>query len=135
MSNIDLRILVANDRIPVRRATIDIMREEYPTAFFGETGSGKDALVMALGDDWDVAIVDTLLPDTSGIHVLRAIKAVKPGLPVILATMFAGPKSATWAAKAGASAYIAYHSGPEELLTALRAILPRDTSTRLDEAS
>jgi two-component system invasion response regulator UvrY len=135
MSSADLRILVANDRTRIRTGIIDIMRQEYPTALFGETGSGRDAITMALADDWDVVIVDTWMPDTRGMNVLRAIKAVKPALPVILTTMFTSPKSANWAAKAGALAYIAQYNAPEELLATLRTVLSRDTSTGLDAPS
>jgi len=135
MSNFALRILVANDQPSIRSATINIMREAYPAAFFGEAGSGREALLMVLGDDWDVVILDSMLPGASGIPMVKRIKAVKPALPVILTTLYTSPQTARWAARAGASAYIAYQAAPEELLAVLRAILPKATGATLVAAS
>jgi DNA-binding NarL/FixJ family response regulator len=95
----------------------------YPLAVFGEAATGNAAITMALGDDWDVAVVDISMPGTNGIGVLKAIKAAKAALPVIMTARFASPAAATYCTKAGASAYIAEQIAPDELPAAVRAVL------------
>ncbi|MHB8906038.1 MAG: sigma-54-dependent transcriptional regulator [Melioribacteraceae bacterium] len=45
--------------------------------------NGKDAL-DAISDNPDLVILDIMMPDISGIEVLRQLKQIKPNLPVIM---------------------------------------------------
>ncbi len=50
--------------------------------------SGNEGLAKAKETDFDLVITDLLMPGISGRDVLRAIKAMKPDMPVILASAF-----------------------------------------------
>jgi|SRR5579859_2636128 len=119
----DTRILIANNHPLIRRGLIDLLRIEYPRAVFGEAGNGKAAITTALGDDWDVVIVGSSLRDTNGIGVIKAIKAVKPAVPIVLTSWFPTPLEVLHAQNAGASAYVVEPDAGEELAGALRAVL------------
>ena len=47
-------------------------------------GLGSKALTLALQHDFDLLLCDVVLPDISGIEVIRAVKAQAPQLPVVV---------------------------------------------------
>jgi len=61
---------------------------------------------LAEADDFDLAIVDIRLPDTSGVELTRELKALRPDCEVILMTANASLDSAVAAVRQGTYAYV-----------------------------
>jgi CheY-like chemotaxis protein len=74
-------VLVVDDYPPSRYGFRRILAPEGYT--FAEAGDGAGAL-DALTPAVALAIVDVNLPDTSGFDLCRAIKELRPELPVVL---------------------------------------------------
>lgn len=68
--------------------------------------TGKEALDLAKGTAFDIIITDIKLPDTSGLHILEAIKELNPETAVIMITGHASVETAVEALNEGAYAYI-----------------------------
>jgi DNA-binding response OmpR family regulator len=47
-------------------------------------GTGAEALQKTMGRDYDLVLLDLNLPDVSGVHILRVVRAAKPGSRVLV---------------------------------------------------
>jgi DNA-binding NarL/FixJ family response regulator len=117
-----IRVLVVDDHAVVRRGVVQIVGEAAEMRCTGEAATGRDALRLAAENEYDVAVLDIHLPDGSGLDVLKQLRAFKPGLPVLILSMYPEQQYATRALKAGAAGYLTKESVPGELVAALRAV-------------
>ncbi|MBC7802095.1 MAG: response regulator, partial [Gemmatimonadaceae bacterium] len=64
-----------------------------------EAGSGGEALSRL--DDADLVVCDLGLPDMDGMALVDALRARRPGIPIVVASGAAGPegRSVVWLAK------------------------------------
>jgi DNA-binding NarL/FixJ family response regulator len=118
-----LKILIADDHAIVRAGLREILRDAPEQATVAEASDGRQALDMALNNDWDVVVLDITMPGVSGLEVLRAIKRKKPKLPVVMLSMHAAPAYVGRALQEGAAGYVSKETAPDEILTALRTVL------------
>jgi DNA-binding NarL/FixJ family response regulator len=117
------RILVVDDHALVRRGLIELLQSLPVGVEFGEAGTGAEALTLALGETWDVVLLDLGLPDRHGLDVLRELHAARPQLPVLILTMFPEDQLALRVLEMGAAGYLTKESAPEELLRALERVM------------
>ena len=64
--------------------------------------SGESAIAMAEKVDFDVIILDVLMPEITGIDALKQIKNIKPLIPIIMLTGAATVENAIQGMKLGA---------------------------------
>jgi CheY-like chemotaxis protein len=86
MTAIDKVILVVEDEPMIRMLAVDMLNElGWSTV---EAGSAGEALELVGRGDDDVraALIDLGLPDRSGLEVVREIRKLRPGLPVVVTT-------------------------------------------------
>lgn len=81
---------------------------------------------MGCSEDFDVAIIDILLPDKDGYKVLREIRSAKPDLPVIMLSVKTDTRSKLHAFEGGAVDYVSKPFDFDELLARLRVHMTRD---------
>jgi DNA-binding NtrC family response regulator len=77
--------------------------------------SAQKALELIDEEDFDLILSDIRLPQISGMELLRKIKEIKPGIPVIMITAYGTIKQAVEAFKAGAIDYVVKPFDVEEL--------------------
>lgn len=114
-----IRVLVVDDHAVVRRGVVQIVAEAPDMRCTGEAATGRQALQLARENDYDVVVLDIHLPDGSGLDVLKQLRAFRPGLPVLMLSMYPEQQYAIRALKAGAAGYVTKDSVPGELVTAL----------------
>ncbi|MDQ1330307.1 MAG: hypothetical protein QG578_570 [Thermodesulfobacteriota bacterium] len=68
--------------------------------------NGDEALSKIKEDDFDVVVLDVLMPGKNGIETLREIKSIKPLVNVIMLTGHATVETAIDGMKAGAYDYL-----------------------------
>lgn len=88
-----------------------------------EAFSCRDALRLAKDNKYDVILTDLRLPEEDGIHLLKSVKAVSPGVQVILMTGYADIQTAVLAMKLGAFDYVAKPVIPDEILKKIQEAL------------
>ncbi|MDI6744799.1 MAG: response regulator [Thermodesulfovibrionales bacterium] len=88
-----------------------------------EAASGKEAIEKTASGDFDIALLDLMMPGMSGAETLGELRKISPKTKVIMITAFATVDNAVDAIKKGASDYIAKPFKIEELLTAIRRVL------------
>ncbi|NOK04250.1 MULTISPECIES: sigma-54 dependent transcriptional regulator [Myxococcus] len=85
--------------------------------------SGTQALEMLSGGSFDAVLLDVVMPEMSGLEVLRRYQSMGGGAPVIVLSALAGADDAVRAMKMGASDYLAKPFGNDELQDALARAL------------
>ena len=86
--------------------------------------SGEDALSAMHDDDFDLLILDIMLPGMSGIDVLREVRR-KSDIPVIMLTARGEDVDRILGLEFGADDYLTKPFNPRELLARIKAILRR----------
>ena len=117
-------ILIVDDHAVVRRGLKEIILETVSRDVgFDEAASGREALQKTSNNNYDLVLLDISMPGRNGLETLKAIKAEKPDLPVLVLSMYPEEQFAMRSFKAGASGYITKESAPEELQVAVNKIL------------
>ena len=107
------RILIVDDE--------NVVRESLTQWFSADTyevtpaASGKDALSMMAGREFDLALLDIKMPGMDGMELQARLKEADPDLPIIIMTGFASVETAVQALKQGAWDYITKPVDPDEL--------------------
>jgi|1186.fasta_scaffold151043_2 DNA-binding response OmpR family regulator len=94
-------------------------------------GDGERALAAALTGDYDLVVLDIVLPRLSGLEVCRRLRAAST-VPIIMLTALGGELDRVLGLDAGADDYLPKPFSVPELLSRVRAILRR---RELDRAS
>ncbi len=98
------KILVVDDDTVVLKAVTSILqREGYPVVAIDDAVEG---LAAAKDPSIDVAVLDINMPHLSGMDLLKAIKAERPDVEVIMMTAYATVETAVEAVKSGAYDYL-----------------------------
>ena len=118
-----MRILVVEDDARVASFIRRGLREEQYTVDLAE--DGEQALFLSQTGDYDLIVLDWLLPKKSGIEVLRTLRGEKVTVPVLLLTGKGELKDKVSGLDAGADDYLVKPFGFEELLARIRALLRR----------
>lgn len=118
-----MRLLVVEDEPKVARFIERGLREEHfavDVAHDGETGAD-----LALTHDYDVIILDVMLPRRDGFAVLRELRAAGCQSRVLMLTARDGVKDRVRGLEGGADDYLVKPFAFEELLARVRALLRR----------
>lgn len=107
------RILIVDDEEIVIRSCLRILGEgEYQV---DAVQDGVEALQKINEVDYDVIILDIMMPKISGLEVLRQVKEAYPGVEVIMVTGLSQTATAVESVKLGAFDYLPKPFGPDEL--------------------
>ncbi|MBN2741111.1 MAG: response regulator transcription factor [Rhodobacteraceae bacterium] len=87
--------------------------------------SGRDGLSQALGGEYDVIIVDRMLPELDGLSIVRAVRAAKIATPIIFLTAIGGVDDRIEGLNAGADDYLVKPFAFGELSARLTALARR----------
>jgi len=117
-----IRILIADDHTIVREGLKQIVAEVSDMEVTDVARDGQEALSKALTGDYDVIILDISMPVKTGLDVLRELKEKRPGLNILILSVYPEEQYALRVIKAGASGYLTKESAPEELITAIRRV-------------
>lgn len=86
--------------------------------------NGEDGILRALGESFDLVILDVMMPGMSGIEVLRRIRA-RSLMPVLMLTAMGDDMDRILGLELGADDYVPKPCTPRELVARIRAILRR----------
>ncbi|MDT8758030.1 response regulator [Sphingomonas psychrotolerans] len=86
-------------------------------------GDGQSALDAARSGEFDLMVLDTMMPVLSGPEVLRALVEEGSRLPVVMLTARKGQSDVLDALSAGARDYLTKPFIPDELVARVNAIL------------
>jgi DNA-binding response OmpR family regulator len=120
-----MRILVIEDE-PRIRAFLARGLEADGFAVDG-VGDGPTGLKRAIGGDYDLLILDLLLPGLDGLAVLRELQRERPELPIVIVSARSDLETKLRGFGLGACDYVSKPFSFDELLARVRAQLRRST--------
>jgi len=127
------RILIIEDEEKMARTLARVLREEGHVA---ETaGDGRTGLARALEDTFDLLIVDWMLPERSGVQIVRGLRAADIYTPVLMLTARGQVEDRVEGLDAGADDYLLKPFALPELLARVRALTRRPQGEGSAEAT
>jgi DNA-binding NtrC family response regulator len=115
------KILIIDDDQQICKTLSEILREEGHDVKYALTPD--EGLRLISEEEFQVALVDLVMPHMSGIDVLSFIKRAKPEVQVIMITAFGTIENAVEAMKRGASDYISKPFKINEIQTSIHRVL------------
>ncbi len=115
-----MRILIVEDERSLARALQKIFQKSNYSADM--VHNGKDALMYLEGGNYDVVILDIMMPIMDGITTLKEIRNRGNQIPVLLLTAKAEIDDKVLGLDSGANYYLTKPFDTKELLAAIRAI-------------
>ena len=125
-----MRILVVEDDRKVASFLEKGLREEGYTVDVAR--SGDEGAMKAHVYPYDLLVLDVMLPEKSGLEIVRELRARESAVPVLLLTARDAEEDVVMGLDAGADDYLTKPFGFEELLARVRALLRRGGAGRPD---
>jgi DNA-binding response OmpR family regulator len=118
-----MRVLYVEDEKKVADLVKDALeREKYSV----ETASdGEQGEALALSRQFDLVILDILLPKRDGLELLKSLRAKKPSTPVLLLTAKTSVQDKVKGLDEGADDYLTKPFAVTELLARVRSLIRR----------
>jgi DNA-binding NarL/FixJ family response regulator len=117
------RILVADDHALVRQGVKRVLDREPDLAVVAEAADGAEAVVQALDDGVDLAILDISMPRKTGLQAARELSRRRPELRTLILSMYDNEQFLFEALKAGASGYVLKSGADDDIVGACRAAM------------
>jgi DNA-binding NarL/FixJ family response regulator len=118
-----VHVLIVDDHPMTRSGLAHMINHQPDMIVSGEAESAAQALAALEASVPDLMLVDITLPGKSGLELIKDIKAMHPGLPVLVISMHDESLYADRVLRAGARGYITKHEGGEKLMRAVRHVL------------
>lgn len=126
MKDQDLHILVVDDEERIRRLLRMYLEKEG--FVISEAADGEEALEKALESDYDLILLDLMLPKMDGIEVCTKLRQTKM-TPVIMLTARGEESNRVQGFEVGADDYVVKPFSPREVIYRVKAILRRTASS------
>lgn len=125
-----MRILVVEDDKKVASFLEKGLREEGYAVDVAHDGPA--GLMRAHVYDYDLLILDVMLPGMTGLEIIRDLREREKSVPALMLTARDAREDVVRGLDAGADDYLAKPFGFDELLARIRALLRRGGTSRLD---
>jgi len=117
---VGVRVLLVDDHALIRAGLRRAFEQTTDLQVVAEAGSLSEALALERAHEPDVAVVDINLGDGSGIDFVRTMRERRPGMGLVVLTMYDGDEHVFAALEAGASAFVLKGAPADEVVSAAR---------------
>jgi DNA-binding response OmpR family regulator len=122
-----MKALIVEDEPKIANAIARGLKYEH---FITEVHhNGDSGLAAALGDEYDIIILDRMLPGTEGLEITKQIRQAGIKTPILILTAKSQIRDRVEGLNTGADDYLIKPFSFEELLARIRALLRRPTGT------
>ncbi|MBC8290991.1 MAG: response regulator transcription factor, partial [Planctomycetes bacterium] len=125
------RVLLIEDDQAIRRGVCDALAAAGFAVTPAETGERGLAL-LSRAANYDLVLLDVVLPGRDGMYVLSAIREQRPSLPVIMLTALGSVEDRVRGLRLGADDYVVKPFNVAELLARVEAVLRRSPDRNQD---
>jgi two-component system response regulator CiaR len=121
-----MRILVVEDDAALREAVVSILKEE--NYLVEEAATGDEGLYLARQGIHDLIVLDIMLPEVSGLEIVRILRSGGFNVPVLLLTARDSVEDRVVGLDIGADDYLVKPFAIPELVARVKALLRRKGS-------
>lgn len=89
------------------------------------TGNSSEVLTLAANERFDVFLLDNWMPELSGVELCRKIRAFDQNTPILFCSGAVTEADRNEAILVGAQGYVGKPFDPDDLISALRAVLSK----------
>lgn len=124
MANTNRRLLIVDDDRDIRELLVyDIKSSGY---MVDSAEDGEEGLKKAVQNNYDLILLDVMMPKMNGYDVCKNIRLVKPKVPIIMLTAKGTISDKTEGFDVGADDYLVKPFDIQEVLLRIRALLRRN---------
>ncbi|WP_099467694.1 response regulator transcription factor [Konateibacter massiliensis] len=128
-----MKVLIVEDEIRLADTLSQIMRENK--YLVDTVNDGADGLDFAMSGQYDIIVLDVMMPKMNGFEVVKALRKSKVNTPVILLTAKDEVTDKITGLDSGADDYLTKPFVPDELLARIRALTRRQGEVVMNELS
>ena len=116
-------ILIVDDSDTCRKITRLFLESQLGLEVCGEAVDGVDAIEKARALKPDLIVLDLAMPRMNGVEVASVLRAMMPGVPIVLFTMYDDTAGRALALCAGANIVVSKPEGGWKLIECVRSLL------------
>ena len=116
------RVFVVEDHPLMRRSIVEAIEREPDLMVCGQAEDVPEVLAIVSLQP-DVVLTDIQLKTSSGLDLIKALRARLPVLPIVATTMFDVRRTERLARAAGASGFVSKETGPDRLIAMIREVM------------
>lgn len=118
-----MRVLLIEDDPDTAQYVINGLEEEGHT--IDHSADGREGMTQAMGETYDVLIVDRMLPGIEGLAIVKTMRAAGCKIPIIFLTALGGVDGRVGGLDAGGDDYLTKPFAFSELLARINALSRR----------
>jgi two-component system cell cycle response regulator CtrA len=118
-----MRVLLVEDDLAAARGMVLMLKSAGMVVDQAETG--EEAVELARLYDYDIVVLDLILPDMEGYEVVRRLRAGRQTTPVLILSGLSRPQAKVKGLGLGADDYITKPFDRQELIARIQAIVRR----------
>ena len=123
-----IKILIIDDHYIVRKGIIALLDTEETIEVVGGAGDGIAGVKQYFKFKPDVILLDLIMPELSGIDVIKQIREEDQDAKIVVLTSFAADDYIFPAIQAGALGYLLKDTDPENLFAAIHQVFKGESS-------
>lgn len=118
-----MRVLLVEDDLSTARGMVLMLKSAGMVVDQAETG--EEAVELSRLYDYDIVVLDLILPDMEGYEVVRRMRAARQATPVLILSGLSRPQAKVKGLGLGADDYITKPFDRQELIARIQAIVRR----------
>jgi two-component system cell cycle response regulator CtrA len=118
-----MRVLLVEDDLAAARGISLMLRSQG--AIIDQTETGEEAMELVKHYDYDIVVLDLLLPDMEGYEVVRRMRNSRVETPVLILSGLTRPQAKVKGFGMGADDYITKPFDKSELMARIQAVIRR----------
>ena len=120
-------IIIVDDHKIFRDGLKFVINQMDDLEVIAEASNGKEFLSIIEKQEADLVLMDISMPQLNGIEATKSAIALKPGIKILVLSMFCDEEYYFQMVQAGVMGFVLKESGKDELEDAMRAVLSGET--------
>lgn len=127
----NIKVLIAEDETSLREMVVKYLRREGYVPL--EAKDGKEAIEFVENEDFDLAILDVMMPYKNGFEVCKKIRDNNKNIPIIMLTARTTSEDKIEGFTSGADQYVPKPFSMKELMVRVKAALKKNNLDSVDK--